>query len=72
MPVSAPVGEVELSGEVERIERTLQDKGPLERTELACGARFWGPGRFSGALREAVVTGRVDRLDRRRFGPRTS
>jgi MFS family permease len=71
MPVSAPITEVEFSREVERITRALEENGPMERNELAraVGARFWGPGRFAAALREAVVTGRARRLDRRRFGP---
>jgi hypothetical protein len=71
MPVSAPITEVEFSREVDRIAQALAENGPMERTQLAqaVGARFWGPGRFTAALREAVVTGRARRLDRRRFGP---
>jgi hypothetical protein len=74
MPVSAPVTEVEFAREIDRIARTLEENGPMERNELAraVGARFWGPGRFGAALREAVVTGRARRLDRRRFGPETA
>jgi hypothetical protein len=43
----------------------------MDRAELAraVGARFWGPGRFQGALREAVRTGHAQRLGRTRFGP---
>jgi MFS family permease len=69
MPVSAPVGHVELRREIERIENALAEQGPMDRAELAraVGARFWGPGRFAAALREAVGSGRVRRLDRRRF-----
>ncbi len=71
MAVSAPITEQELSREVARIERALADHGPTERRELArlVGARFWGPGRFPAALREAVLSGRAQRLDRTRFGP---
>jgi hypothetical protein len=49
---------------------TLADHGPTERRELArlVGARYWGPGCFSAALREAVLTGRARRLDRTRYG----
>ena len=71
MAVSAPIGEVELSREVSRIEAALSEHGTLERRELArlVGARFWGPGRFPAALREAVENGRARRVDRTRFGP---
>src|SRR5215218_5286272 len=71
MAVSAPVTEHEFSREVARIEQALAEHGPTERRELArlVGARFWGPGRFPAALREAVESGRARRIDRNRFGP---
>jgi hypothetical protein len=71
MAVSAPITEVELSREIARIESTLAERGPTERRELArlVGARCWGPGRFSAAVREAVLSGRARRLGRTRFGP---
>ena len=71
MCVSAPIAEREFSREIERIEQALAEHGPTERRELArlVGARFWGPGRFPAALREAVVSGRAQRIDRTRFGP---
>ena len=71
MPVSAPIEAVEFSREVGRIEAALGEHGPMDRAELAraVGARFWGPGRFQGALREAVRTGHAQRLGRTRFGP---
>jgi MFS family permease len=71
MWVSAPVAEQELSREIARIEQALGEHGPTERRELArlVGARFWGPGRYPAALREAVLSGRAQRLDRSRFGP---
>jgi MFS family permease len=74
MSVSAPLEEQEFTREVARIEQVLEEKGPTERRELArlVGARFWGPGRFPAALREAVMTGRAQRLDRSRFGPASS
>jgi MFS family permease len=73
MFVSAPT-EVKLEREVSAIEDALAEKEPLERRELAqrVGARFWGPGRFPAALREAVESGRVRRVSRNRFGPSTS
>jgi MFS family permease len=71
MAVSSPTGPQVLTREVERIERALEEKGPMDRHELArqVGARFWGPGRFTAALREAVQSGRAKRLDRSHFGP---
>jgi MFS family permease len=68
MFVSAPT-RVEFAREVSAIERALQGHEPVERRELAqlVGARFWGPGRFPAALREAVETGRVRRVSRNRF-----
>jgi hypothetical protein len=70
MFVSAPT-HVEYEREVSAIERVLADREPTERRELAqlVGARFWGPGRFSAALREAVESGRARRVSRNRFGP---
>ena len=71
MSVSAPLEEQEFSREVARIEQVLEEHGPTDRRELArlVGARFWGPGRFPAALREAVLSGRARRVDRRRFAP---
>jgi len=71
MAVSAPITEQEFSREVQRIEAALAEHGPTERRELArlVGARYWGPGRFPAALREAVLSGRARRLDRTHFGP---
>jgi MFS family permease len=69
MAVSAPIASLQLEREVDRITRALEENGPLERGELArrVGARFWGPGRFTAALGEAVTSGRARRVDRRRF-----
>jgi MFS family permease len=71
MVVSAPITEVELAREVAAIEAALGENGPIDRRQLArlVGARFWGPGRFAAALREAVESGRARRLGRTRFGP---
>jgi MFS family permease len=59
----------EFSREVGQIEHVLGERGPLDRRALArdVGARYWGPGRFTAALAEAVRSGRVRRLDRSRF-----
>ncbi len=71
MPASAPFEEVGLDREVEIIERALQDRGTASRRELArrVGARYWGPGRFRAALREAVAEGRTKPLARDQYAP---
>ncbi len=71
MAVSAPVTGQEFTREVGRIQQALAENGPLDRRELArrVGARYWGPGRFPAALREAVLSGKVRRLGRNQYGP---
>lgn len=60
-----------LDREIESIARALAERGALSAAELSAvvGARFWGPGRFRAALREAVAEGRAERLARGRYGP---
>ena len=60
-----------LDREVEIIEGALREQGPTERRELVrlTGARYWGPGRFSLALREAVSDGAVRRAGRNTYEP---
>ena len=60
------------SREVEAIVRAVEDGGTMERRRLveAVGARRWGPGRFSDALREALDEGRIRREGRSSFAPR--
>jgi len=77
--LTASVGEVDseldLDREIEIIERALDDHGAANRRELArrVGARYWGPGRFRGALREAIAEGSVRRLRGGEYAPaRTS
>ena len=55
-----------LDDEIEIISQALQQEGELTREELArrIGARYWGPGRFRAALREAVVEGAARRTSR--------
>jgi MFS family permease len=57
--------------EIEIIERALIEHGSANRRELArrVGGRYWGPGRFRGALREAVLDGRIKRLRRDEYAP---
>jgi hypothetical protein len=71
MAASSALGDSPYEREVDVIERTLDEHGPVERRELArlVGARFWGPGRFATALRRAVESGRAQRLSRSRCGP---
>jgi len=75
MPVSEPFPltdpRLDLRSEVEIIARALQERGSANRRELSrrVGARFWGPGRFSAALREAVVEGRAKRLRGGEYAP---
>jgi hypothetical protein len=69
MWVSQSVPAADLRREVEAIERILAERSPIERRELAreVGARFWGPGRFGAALREAIESGRAKRAGRNRY-----
>src|SRR5690606_28902106 len=52
-----------LDREIGLIGRALAEGGEARRDELArrVGARFWGPGRFRVALREAVAEGYAER-----------
>jgi len=56
--------EADLDREIAIIERALADHGSANRRELSrrVGARYWGPGRFRSALREAIAEGTVKRL----------
>ena len=59
-------GELALDHEIETIARALEEHGETTRTELArlVGARYWGPGRFRRAVREAEADGLVRRVSR--------
>jgi MFS family permease len=61
----------DLDHEIEIINRALQDRGPANRDEIykLVAGRYWGPGRFRRALREAVEDGTVKRVSRNRFEP---
>ncbi|NMH99291.1 MFS transporter [Pseudonocardia acidicola] len=61
----------ELDRELNVITQALEEHGPTERSTLAgyVGGRYWGPRRFTQALREAVAQGRVRRLTRERYAP---
>ena len=71
MMVSAPVEDEPLDTEVGIIARALAEHGEVDRRELArlVGARFWGPGRFSAAVRAASEQGEAQAVARHRFAP---
>ena len=60
-----------LEQEVDTLEQVLAERGELTRTELAraVGARYWGPGRFTEALRAAEREGGIRRVSRATYGP---
>jgi MFS family permease len=59
--------------EIDAITRELREGGDMSRQELArrVHARRWGPGRFHGALADALAEGSARRLGRDRVGPPT-
>jgi len=61
----------DLDHEIGIIARALEDRGSANRRELArrVGARYWGPGRFRAALREAVAEGTARRLRGGEYAP---
>jgi hypothetical protein len=66
-PVYAvPLIDITRDREVGEITAALAGAGTLERRQLArlVRADLWGPGRFSAALRAAVVQGKVRRTGR--------
>ena len=66
-----PLPEEALDREIVALETALADHGPMERRELArvVGARYWGPGVFNEAVRQALAEGGIRRLSRNWFGP---
>jgi MFS family permease len=71
MGVSGPHPPVPLDSEVSIIENALRERGSADRRELSrrVGGRYWGPGRFNEALREAVSRGGAKRLPGGEFAP---
>jgi MFS family permease len=67
----AAMAEEDLDREIESLERALEERGSTEQAELerAVQGEGWGPGRFDGALREAVDEGRARRVSHRRYAP---
>jgi hypothetical protein len=60
-----------LDHEIEMLERALAERGEMERAELgkAVGGRYWGPGRFGRALREAGRRRAIAHPGRGRYAP---
>jgi hypothetical protein len=58
-----------LDHEISMIENAVREEGPLEDDRLRelVGARFWGPGRFRPAVKEAIAEGRVVRVGHHRL-----
>jgi len=68
---SAAGAKAALDREVELIAAVVAVEGPIGRDELARAVhgRLWGPGRFRGALREAVREGRTREMAHHAYGP---
>jgi hypothetical protein len=56
---------------VDVLRRALEENGELGRKALAniAGARYWGPGAYSRALRAGVADGSFRKSGRNRFAP---
>jgi MFS family permease len=67
--IAQPADEAWLDEQIGIIQRALGEHGALPRSELAhrVGARYWGPGVFRRALREAVLEEIVRRVGRDRY-----
>jgi MFS family permease len=67
----AAMAEEDLDREIEALERALDQTGPVAEAGLenAVRGRRWGPGRFDGALREAVEEGRARRVSPGLYAP---
>ncbi|MFD1935596.1 MFS transporter [Nonomuraea mangrovi] len=57
--------------EIEDLARAADQQGPVSRDKLeqVVGGRWWGPGRFGAALREAVREGVIKRFSDDKYGP---
>lgn len=65
-PPTPGVPETALDHEIETIARAVRERGPMTLRELhrAVGARYWGPGEFRKAMREALAENRIARQRR--------
>ncbi|MEW2083258.1 MFS transporter [Streptomyces sp. NPDC005283] len=68
---TSAMAERRLDDEIEELVRALEESGPATREglEQAVHGRSWGPGRFAGALREAVEESRARHLPDDRYAP---
>jgi hypothetical protein len=68
---TGPDDQSDLDREVELLAKALADKGELSRGELGelVGCKYWGPGRYRGALPEGVQRGAFRRAGRGCYGP---
>ena len=57
--------------EIQMLERALAEHGEMRRRDLgrATGCKYWGPGRFRGALKDALAQGRIRRTGFGRYAP---
>ena len=71
VPADAVLVAEVLDNEILAIQRALDEHGPTERQKLAglVGARYWGPGVFREALREATADGDIRRTSRSTYAP---
>ena len=71
LATSAPDDSEDLDREIAAICQALDEHGPTDRRELArlVGARYWGPGRFRNAVREAVAEGCARRMSGSTLAP---
>jgi MFS family permease len=60
-----------LDHEIESLANAVRENGAMRTDDLSrtVGSRYWGPGRFRRALRQAEAEGRVVRLARGQVGP---
>lgn len=69
-PPTPGVPESALDHEIDSIARAVSENEPMTLRELhrAVGARYWGPGEFRKAVREALAENRIARHPRGRIG----
>jgi hypothetical protein len=65
------VPESALDHEIDSIARAVAENESMTIREVhrAVGARYWGPGEFRKAMREALTENRITRKSRGRVGP---
>lgn len=70
-PVAPEAGYIALDREIETIALVVAERGAMDTRALynRVGGRYWGPGRFRDAVREALAEDKIQRVGRGRFGP---